>query len=326
MMTLLFTSFPFNSAQASIEIRSTLTTETKNSVRTLPTIRALVNRFFFGIIAAMKVCLALLLCVVLLSPAAADPLAYPQRIVSLGLCTDQLLLMMVEHDRIASLTHSSIDKKMSYMAEYVGDIPLNHASVEEIIPFQPDLIVGSAYAAQDTVRFLRLLGYEVKLISLPRSVAEVRSHLREFATWLGREQQAEKLITDMDITILDAQQRNAHKSEKSVVIYSPNGYTIGSDTLENDVLIHAGFRNLSATGGIQGFTKVSLETLVATRPDYLQIDNHVYNANSLASAYIHHPVLDRMLPAEKRLFIPSRLRACAGPTAAEAIAYLADRR
>jgi iron complex transport system substrate-binding protein len=253
-------------------------------------------------------------------------LAAPQRIVSLGLCTDQLLLMMVEPERIASLTFTAADRQMSYMADQVGDIPLNHAQAEEVIPFHPDLIVGSAYASRDTVRMLQLLGYEVKLTSLPTSIAEVRQRLREFATWVGTEAKAEQLITRMDQQIRLAQQRNSAKAEKTVVIYSPNGYTIGAHTLEDDVLKHAGFRNLSAELGIRGFQKISLERLVASQPDFLQIDNHVYNPNSLANAYIRHPVLEQLVPAERRLLIPSRLRACAGPTAAEAIAYLADRR
>ena len=97
----------------------------------------------------------------------------PQRIVSIGLCTDQLLLMMAQRSQIASLTSSATNLQMSYMADAVGDIPLNNASVEEIIPYRPDLIVGSHFAARDTTRFLRQLGYEVKLVTLPTTIEEI---------------------------------------------------------------------------------------------------------------------------------------------------------
>lgn len=250
----------------------------------------------------------------------------PQRIVSIGLCTDQLLLLMTQRSQIASLTTSAIDRKMSYMADAVGDIPLNNAAVEEIIPFRPDLIVGSHFAARDTTRFLRQLGYEVKLVDLPRTIAEIYTLLTSFGEWTGNQDRAAIMIAKMKQEIADIQTRYAHRPEKTMIIYSPNGYTIGADTLENDVLKHAGFRNLAAEMGIVGFKKISLEKVIEARPDFLQLDNHVYNQNSLASGYLGHPVLNKLVNQKEHLFIPSRIRACAGPMITEAIAYMAKKR
>ncbi len=268
--------------------------------------------------------LLLLICALGASVAAADET--PRRIVSLGLCTDQLLLQMVERDRIASLTYKSVDKSMSYMAPFVGDIPLNRASVEEVLPYQPDLIVSSAYGARDTVRLLKQLGYPVKTIPLAESVDEIYSMLRLAAKWFGVEQKAEQMIDSMQKEILDIQRNNAHKPEKSVIVYSPNGYTIGASALENDVMRLAGYKNLAAELGIKRFKKISLEQLIAANPDALLIDNHVYNRDSLAHQQLNHPVIRKMVPKEQQLFIPSRLRACGGTMTVEAIRYLADKR
>jgi iron complex transport system substrate-binding protein len=250
----------------------------------------------------------------------------PQRIVSIGLCTDQLLLTMVQRSQIASLTMSSTDQKMSYMADAVGDIPLNNTSVEEVIAYKPDLIVGSQFAARDTTRFLRQLGYEVKLVNLPRTVEQIYLQLTSFGEWTGNQLRAATIIKQMKQEIIDIQARFADRPEKTTIIYSPNGYTIGANTLEHDVLKHAGFRNLSAEMGIVGFKKISLEKVIAARPDFLQIDNHVYNRNSLASSYLGHPVLNKVVDNKEHLFIPSRIRACAGPMVTEAIAYMAQKR
>ncbi len=258
--------------------------------------------------------------------AASDAPSAPERIVSIGLCTDQLLLLMAERNQIAALTTSATDRQMSYMADTVGDIPLNNTSVEEIVPYNPDLIVGSHFAARDTTRFLRQLGYEVKLVTLPTTVEEIYMQLARFGEWTGNQARAANIIKEMKQEIIDIQTRYANRSEKTMIIYSPNGYTIGANTLENDVLKHAGFRNLSAEMGIVGFKKISLEKVIAARPDYLQIDNHVYNRNSLASRYIGHPVLDKLAGKQEQLFIPSRIRACAGPMVTEAIDHLAQKR
>jgi iron complex transport system substrate-binding protein len=110
------------------------------------------------------------------------------------------------------------------------------------------------------------------------------------------------------------------------MIYSPNGYTIGDNTLENDVLRAAGYRNLAAEIGIDHFQQISLETLVTANPERILIDNYAYNQNSLAYSYINHPVLKHLIPEANRMYVPSQLRDCAGPQVAEEIAWLADHR
>ena len=272
---------------------------------------------------------ALILMLALVSPhplAASGAVVGPQRIVSIGLCPDQLLLMMAQRSQIASLTSSATSLQMSYMADAVGDIPLNNASVEEIIPYRPDLIVGSHFAARDTTRFLRQLGYQVKLVTLPKTIEEIYTLLTGFGEWTGNQARAASLITKMKREIVEIQARYAHRPVKSMIIYSPNGYTIGADTLENDVLKYAGFRNLSAEMGIVGFKKISLEKVIAARPDFLQLDNHIFNRDSIASSYLGHPVLNKIVDNKERLFIPSRLRACAGPMVTEAIEFMAKKR
>lgn len=252
--------------------------------------------------------------------------AKPQRIVSIGMCADQLLLMLAEHSQIASLSSFATNSNMSYMADAVGDIPLNNASVEDVIFYRPDLVVGTDFAAWDTARFLRQMGYEVKLITPPTTIEEIYTMLRDFGRWTGNQHRAQTLIREMKQEIGMIQSRYAGKPRKSVIVYSPNGYTIGANTLENEILNLAGFRNLATEMGIDGFQRISLERLIAAKPDVLHIDNSLLNGDSLASAYIGHPVLDRAVSEKNQVFIPTRLRICAGPMVTEAIEYLAQRR
>jgi len=250
----------------------------------------------------------------------------PQRIVSLGLCTDQVLLMLVDPSRIATVNRQAANPAVSYMAKSVGNIPLNDATAEEIIPYQPDLIISTAFASPDAVRILKTLGYRVETLPLPTSVDGVREMLALAGQWFGEEEKAQMLIANMDRQITDAQTRNRDKPERSAIIYSPNGYTIGNETIENDALKLAGYRNLAAEMGISHFRQISLETLVTTKPERILIDNYAYNQNSLAYGYVNHPVVRHMIPQENRMYVPSRLRDCAGPQVAEEIAWLADHR
>jgi iron complex transport system substrate-binding protein len=250
----------------------------------------------------------------------------PQRIVSTGLCTDQLLLMIADRSQIASLSSFVTDPIMSYMVDTVGDLPLNNASVEEVIPYHPDLVVGTNFAAWDTTRFLRQLGYDVKIFSPPTTIEETYILLGDFGKWTGNEARATKMIGQMKQEISAIRSRYAHRPEKSVIVYAPNGYTIGANTLENDILEYAGYRNLAAELGIEGFQQISLERLIAAKPDVLHIDNHVLNSDSLASAYVRHPVLDKVVAQKDHISIPAPLRICAGPMLTEAIEYMAAKR
>ena len=114
--------------------------------------------------------------------------------------------------------------------------------------------------------------------------------------------------------------------EKSVMIYAPNGFTIGADTLENDLFEYAGYRNLAAEMGISGFRAISLERLIAADPDILQIDRGLSLQDSLATATLAHPALEKLKNRREFLDIPLKLRICAGPMIVEAIEMMAARR
>ncbi|MDH3447970.1 MAG: ABC transporter substrate-binding protein [Gammaproteobacteria bacterium] len=252
--------------------------------------------------------------------------AKPQRIVSIGLCTDQLLLMLAEPGQIASVSTWAKDRNMSYMNAAIGDIPLNNASVEEVIRFSPDLVLASDYVAWNTVRFLRELGYRVEQVPVPTSIDGIYDLLTRFGEVTGNEQRAAAAIEQMRRRIDETRARYAARPVKSVIIYSPNGMTVGAETLEHDLFIEAGYRNLAAEMGISGFQSISLEQLIAADPDVLQIDRRLSPQASLATAYLGHPVVQKLLRQREYLDIPTRLRICAGPMITEAIEMMAARR
>jgi len=252
--------------------------------------------------------------------------ASPRRIVSIGLCTDQLLLSIAEREQIASLSSWAVNTDMSYLADEVGDIPLNDASVEAVVDLRPDLVLASSFAAWDTARLLRQLGYEVRQIPPVGSIADIYDLLRRVGDWTGNAARAAGLIDEMQQRLAEIEHRYAGRPEKTVIVYAPNGFTVGAGTLENDVFAYAGYRNLAAEMGIEGFQPISLETLLAANPDVLQIDRDLSRSDSLATAYVDHPVLERFSEQRERLDIPLPLRICGGPMIVDAVEAMASRR
>ena len=268
-------------------------------------------------------CIPALLAVFAAANAAA---AGPQRIVSIGLCTDQLLLLIAEREQIASLSNWAVNTHMSYLASEVGEIPLNDASVEAVVAYQPDLVLASTFAAWDTARLLRRLGYEVRQISPVGSIADIYDLLRQVGDWTGNAERAASLADEMRRRLAEIEQRYAARPGKTVIAYAPNGFTVGGGTLENDVFEHAGYRNLATEMGIEGFQPIALETLLAAEPDVLHIDRDLSRPDSLATAYVGHPVLARVSEQREQLDIPLRLRICGGPMIVEAVEAMARRR
>ena len=250
----------------------------------------------------------------------------PQRIVSIGLCTDQLLLMLADREQIASVSNWALDERMSYMRETVGDIPINRASIEEVIRFEPDLILASEFVGRDTMRMLSQLGYSVARLPVPTSIGETYDLIAEFGERTGNLVRAQAVIESMRRQLLQIRSQYAARPQKTFIIYGPNGFTIGANTLENDIFTHAGYRNLAAEMGIEGFQSISLEKLIAADPDVLQIDRDLSRPNALATSRLSHPAIAKMIDQREPLDIPLRLRICAGPMLTEAVEIMAKRR
>ena len=67
--------------------------------------------------------------------------APPQRIMSLKICTDALLLDLVPPSRIASVTFLSREPAALRMWPQGAHVPVNHGTAEEILAAHPDLIL-----------------------------------------------------------------------------------------------------------------------------------------------------------------------------------------
>ncbi|MBK9079818.1 MAG: hypothetical protein IPL91_12170 [Hyphomicrobium sp.] len=94
---------------------------------------------------------------VLASAEAAEP---PRRIVSLNLCTDQLLLDLVEPERIAGVSYLATDPTLSADAVRLEPFKKLKGTAEEVLALHPDLVIAGEYTTGATVDLLRRLGQE----------------------------------------------------------------------------------------------------------------------------------------------------------------------
>ncbi|WP_176758473.1 ABC transporter substrate-binding protein [Limimonas halophila] len=252
-------------------------------------------------------------------------MAAPGRVVSLNLCTDLLALRLLPRERIASVSALAADAGYSPMAERAQGIPVNHGRAEEVLRFEPDLVLAGAFRQRSTVRLLRRLGHEVVTLAPPRSIEDVRRQIRRVAKVLDVRPRGEAMIRRFDARIAHASPATA-AAGATAAIYQPNGVTVGANQLPHAALKAAGLTNVAAEMGLDGMVPLSLEKLVTAEPDVLVLPASAQNAASQAAAVLDHPALRAVRARARVVRIPRRLWTCGGPQLAEAVTRLARAR
>ncbi len=265
----------------------------------------------------------LLACVFLSSfggGAGAQQAGEPRRIASLNLCTDLLLLELVPRERIVSLSYWAADPDLSYLADQVGDIPLNHSLAEEIVPQQPDLVLAGQFSDIKVVELLRSMEHRVEVLEVPLTLAGMREHILEFGALVNAGARAEALAAELDrrLAAVSSRTRQAPGEAPLAAVYGPQGVSPGRETLMDDLLQLAGIRNLAAELDIVSYGTLPLEALVMAGPDVLILDDLSRDTNSIAHQAMRHPALLRHFDSGKVMKLPPSLMACVGPTSADA--------
>jgi iron complex transport system substrate-binding protein len=257
-----------------------------------------------------------------LSAALSTPLLaqeLPQRIVSMNLCTDQLLLLLVDHERIASLSYFAADPAYSYLAVQAQDIPLNRGQADEVLAFEPDLVLTSQFSATLAANLLERLGVRVERLGFATTAEEVYAQMRQVAALTGNDAEAASLITSVQAVIRNEQERlRPQLLGKSAVFFASNGFSYGAGSLQHDFITSLGLRNVAADAGLYGPAQLPLEVLLAAQPDFLFTDRRSALDTKLAHPLLQHPAL-AALSTQTRVFeLPDVLFQCAGPQLAEA--------
>jgi iron complex transport system substrate-binding protein len=245
----------------------------------------------------------------------------PRRIVSLNLCTDQLVLALADRDAVRSVTWLARDPQSAVMAAAAAEVPVNHGMTEEIIPFAPDLVVAGLYTARTTVALLKRFGLPVLELDVPQSLPAIAAQIRTVAHALGHPERGEAMVTAMmaDLTALGPIPAGPWPV---AVVYHPNGFIGGRGSLIDDLLTRAGLRNLAAELALTHYGRLSLDLLLLGQPDLLILNTGEDLTPSLTHQVLRHPGLAKAFPHMHTLVIPARLWSCAGPWVVEIIAQL----
>lgn len=246
----------------------------------------------------------------------------PTRIVSLNMCTDQLVLALADPGQIVGLSRFAGDARLSFAAAQAAPYPQLPGAAEAVIALEPDLVVAGRFTNSATKQMLVRFGYRLEEVAFVRSLDEARTVISEMAILLGHPQRGAELIAQIDRALDDARAA----PNLTALIVQRRGYTTGTASLTGDLLAHLGIQLASEemVGARGGFA--DLEMIIRAQPDLLILASLDASVEDQGSALLAHPALSERYPESRRMALPERLTLCAGPSLIEAIDHIARER
>jgi len=230
----------------------------------------------------------------------------PQRVLSLDLCTDWMLVRHAARSQVLAL--SPLHRQ--YPLEWVSmDWPVHDGSLEQVLELKPDLVITGQYNALLLRRRLRELGLRVEILVLPQSLEEIDSYQQQFFQLLGQS------YTPSQHKPVQIKSANAPR----LLLLGANGIATGRNTFEHDVLQQAGWMNYLTE---EGYISLDLEQVINDPPDAILWTSPEHAA--LANRFAEHPVLKKLIADEQWLQTDYWRWQCPGPWTLELTGQLME--
>jgi iron complex transport system substrate-binding protein len=250
--------------------------------------------------------------------AVAEPLP---SVASINLCSDQLVLSVADPEQIRSVSWLSADPEESMLAEQARRYPLNYGSAEEILRFAPDVVIAGMYTSTFTRQLLRGLGFRVVDLAPENSLGDIERNLRIVGAELQRADRAESLIREMRATVA-TYVASRHSEPVTAVAIRPGGFTVGAETLAEDLMQLAGLRNIAAENGLDRWGSLSMETLLLSSPSLLIYTGYRRNERSLANLVLEHPALASLARKTATATVAAKYWSCGLPESLHSVELL----
>ena len=265
--------------------------------------------------------------IALVLPGGAASAANLPRLVSMNVCTDQLVLTLADPEQILGLSRFARDGWQSQAGD-ISRYPVLSGGAEDVLLIRPDIVVASAFDKRSTRELLKAKGLRLVELAVPRTLDEARQQIREAGDITGHPDRAAAEIARLDAALARAR-RAVSERHYRVLPLSRRGWVAGSDgfvgaldSLAGQVGIASGETGLRSAAGDLGFAFggfASLEAIVNLRPDFIVVSQAGDTARDDGQAFLLHPALERFYPPEKRIMIPERMTECGGVLLTDAL-------
>jgi iron complex transport system substrate-binding protein len=266
----------------------------------------------------------LLALVVLLLAGTLAGAAAPQRVASINLSGDEVLIEILPPERLVSVTRWVDDPDTSLAA---GRVPpriyrFQKVDLEQLVALKPELVVVSEYTDADFLELLQRSGIRTHRMQRLDTLAGVRQAILDLGHAVGAPDGARRLVARYDATLQDVARR-LQGAKKPRVLYWSGGMTAGGDTAIGALIEGAGGINVGRELGVSGISPAGAERAFAADPDVVLVTTWPDAVDDVA----RHPLLSQLRAVrEKRVLpMPNRLLVALSQHTAEAVWWLAAR-
>ena len=253
----------------------------------------------------------------------AAPKSVPGNVVSLNVCTDQLAMLLAAPGQLYSVSYLAASPANSVLVEEAAAYELNHGLAEQVFLMQPDLVLAGTFSTRSTVEMLRRLGFRVEEFAPENSIADIRANVLRMGELLGRSESAARAIADFDRE-LERLRSPPERTRLRAALLFPNGYTYARGTLLDELVRTAGYVNVADQLEITGLGRLSLESLVLSRPQVLITGQRGRESPALATQFLDHPAFKKIAENATSIVVPDPYWTCGTPFTVEALRILAE--
>lgn len=196
----------------------------------------------------------------------------PEKIISLSISTDEIIIDLVPVNRIKAVTYLADDPGISNVVERVKVIPERAYgnSAEALLAMKPDVIIAADFFKAEMIQTLRDLGLSVYVYKTPNNIKEIKTAIKAIAALVGEQEQAEKMIRQMDHKLKFIKDKVGDikpGEQKRVVFVRSNGIFYRPETSFMDVCRYANVRDATEDLRYEQSGILSQEEVVRLDPD-----------------------------------------------------------
>lgn len=198
----------------------------------------------------------------------------PQRIFSTAAAIDNLLLSIVDPERVVAITMYTTLEDYSYVADRVEPhmMIVETLNVEQVLAANPDIILVASWNDPDAVAQIKSLGMKVYTFTAFGGIEDALENIARVGEITGSEAEAQQLIDEFYRRYGSIAARIIGREKPTVLYWNDWGSTAGTDTAVDGIIRYAGGENIAATVGIEGWQIIDAEFILQVDPDVIITD------------------------------------------------------
>ena len=234
----------------------------------------------------------------------------PQRILTVSAGTDELMLGLVEPERMAAINESLADREhtnIPWVCDRIPTVIPRSPSVEQIAALRPDLVVVTPWMSRENIDAIRELNVPVLVCKSAATMEDIHDNIRLYAAAVGEAERGEKLIGMMEEKLAEIRTKVAavpeEKKHKSIALISIMVNYGGAGCTFDELCRYTDSINAKAAAGNRMGQEMTKEQLVAANPDYLffpSYEDGATNEENYGRQYLEDPSLAQMTAVRER--------------------------